>query len=183
MGAYNREGVSASSAGGRPAAATVPPVTLVLGLDPGLSGAWAILRCSPGCELPDYLSSDRLPITDDKRLDAAWLLRTLQQHGRIGLAAVEDVGAAPGQGLASTFMFGRATGAAEAVLRCLEVDEHMTMPASRWKASYGLPGGRAGKAESIRMAERLLGIRLPEAEAEASLIAWFGWLKRERACV
>lgn len=181
MAGNNRERVSAGSAGGRTAAATVPPVTLVLGLDPGLSGAWAILRCSPGCELPDYLSSDRLPITDDKRLDAAWLLRTLQQHGRIGLAAVEDVGAAPGQGLASTFMFGRATGAAEAVLRCLEVDEHMTMPASRWKASYGLPGGKAGKVESIRMAERLLGVRLPEAEAEASLIAWFAWLKRERA--
>jgi hypothetical protein len=57
----------------------------------------------------------------------------------------------------------------------------MLMAPSRWKASYGLPGGKAGKAESIRMAERLTGVRLPEAEAEASLIDWFGWLKRERA--
>ena len=181
MADHNRERVSAGCAGGRPAAATEPPVSLVLGLDPGLSGAWAILRCSPGCDLPDYLSSDRLPITDDKRIDAAWLHQTLRQHGRIGLAAVEDVGAAPGQGLGSTYVFGRAAGAAEAVLRCLEVDEHMLMAPSRWKASYGLPGGKAGKAESIRMAERLTGVRLPEAEAEASLIAWFGWLKRERA--
>lgn len=181
MGDHNRGRVSASSAGGRLTAATEPAVSLVLGLDPGLSGAWAILRCSTGCDLPDYLSSDRLPITDDKRIDAACLHRALQQRGRIGLAAVEDVGAAPGQGLGSTYVFGRATGAAEAVLRCLEVDEHMLMAPSRWKASYGLPGGKAGKAESIRMAERLIGVRLPEAEAEACLIAWFGWLKRERA--
>lgn len=183
MGDNNRERVSAARQGVQGGPATEPPVTLVLGLDPGLSGAWAILRCSPGCELPDYLSSDRLPVTDDKRIDVAWLHRTLRQHGRIGLAAVEDVGAAPGQGLGSTFVFGRAAGAAEAVLKCLEVDQHMQAAPSRWKASYGLPGGRAGKAESIRMAERLLGIRLSEAEAEACLIAWFGWLKRERGCV
>lgn len=77
MADHNRERVSAGCAGGRPAAATKPRASLVLGLDPGLSGAWAILRCSPGCDLPDYLSSDRLPITDDKRIDAARLYLSL----------------------------------------------------------------------------------------------------------
>jgi Holliday junction resolvasome RuvABC endonuclease subunit len=52
------------------------------------------------------------------------------------------------------------------------------IPPGRWKASYGLSGGNGGKVDSMRMVERLLGVNGAvnrHDEAEAVLIAWWGW--------
>jgi hypothetical protein len=50
---------------------------------------------------------------------------------------------------------------------------------SRWKASYGLQGGRTGKVDGMVLARELLGVdgdRLERHDqADAVLIAWWGW--------
>ena len=85
----------------------------------------------------------------------------------------------PGQGVASTFKFGKAAGAIEAVVMLLGIPTVIVAPAV-WKKAFGLRGGKANKEASRQYALRkfpsahaLLSRKKDHQRAEACLIALF----------
>ena len=158
----------------------------VLGVDPGLDGGWALLVVEEGDERPTLLArgaTTGLRVSGDRRrLDAVEVARALggAMHDAdvspiVVTAVVEAVDAAPGQGVSSTGAFLRAAGVLEGVLAGLGVRRLERIAPAAWKASMGLRGGKAGKAESVALAQRLVGpVGVTEHEAEAILVAWCG---------
>ena len=96
-------------------------MTLRIGIDPGLHGAVAIL--DPAGE---FVSVTDLPIVRD--LSLAWVdggefqsLILAALEGRSAAATVERVSSMPGQGIASSFLFGVGFGSILSVLQAMRI--------------------------------------------------------------
>jgi Holliday junction resolvasome RuvABC endonuclease subunit len=158
-------------------------MTVFLGIDPGLRGGWAVVSHQARRDRPIRLvQHGAVPVAGAaRRIDAQAFAQTLR--GMVWswpdtVGVVEAVNARPGQGLSSTWAFAHAAGALEGVLAGLGVREVRRITPGAWKAAYGLSGGKAGKAASIELAQRLSGaVGLSEHEAEAMLMAWREALK------
>jgi crossover junction endodeoxyribonuclease RuvC len=114
----------------RPALAAAPQFTL--GIDPGLSGSLALLRCE-GLKIESIYD---MPVTDG-RVDAARLALIVgmcQLRGTI-VAAVELVSSMPRQ--AGAFNFGVSAGCVHGVLGALGVPM-VLIPPGVWKPGCGL---------------------------------------------
>ena len=156
-------------------------MTAILGVDCGLSGAWALLDDHGLVAIGDMPHADgavsaHLLVTD---LHVA-ALRHLGVRVVERAAVVEIAGAMPGQGVSSTWKFARATGVVEGVLAGLGWPMHTVTPA-RWKRDLGLS---KDKGASRAMAARLWPDRAEwfarvkdDGRAEAALIAW--WWRKE----
>jgi hypothetical protein len=143
----------------------------ILGIDPGLTGACAFFF--PGA--PDRVAAEDMPVVAGE-IDCATLARRIVQMGP-AVAIVERVGAMPGQGVSSTFKFGRSYGAVLGVLAALQIRTHLVTPAL-WKKHF--------KLDSDKEKSRALALRLfaasPEhfsrkkdhGRAEAALLAVYG---------
>src|SRR5687767_11470224 len=81
-------------------------VTLYAGIDPGLTGAVAILDQSK--LLVDVFD---MPVVD-KQVNAVELAYVIAGYGDPFVTAIERVASMPGQGVASTFKFGMSYGIA-----------------------------------------------------------------------
>ena len=151
----------------------------VLGVDPGEQGAAALIRVWPGTARPTL---DTLVDADDRK--AVRLL------ARADLVVIEGQQASPQMGVSSAFRLGQAFGglleAVEAVARGEVV---VTYPAA-WRGSYGLAGGKAGKVAGVELVRELLqhqsatsyrpkdGVVVERHDqADAVLLAWWGWRK------
>ncbi len=140
----------------------------VVGIDPGLSGAIALLE-------GENVEGWDMPVSD-KRISPA-LLATILRDVKPDLVVIENVASRPGQGVASSFKFGDCAGVCRAVPAVLGYSVRFVTPAS-WKRHHGLS---ADKEESRRRALELwpgnAGLfkrKKDEARAEAALIAAFG---------
>ena len=140
----------------------------VLGIDPGLKGAVALIRAWRGRDTPQL---EALADTSD-------LVRVRQLVPEADLVIVEAQSASPQQGVVSAFTLGVATGRLqEAVQAGLRGKAVLAYPA-RWRASYGLAGGQEGKVSGMKLVARLLGTTdavFRHDEADAVLLAWWGW--------
>lgn len=170
-------GTSAHSA--HPYRGSVPDVPScgaapVVGFDPGLSGAGAVVLPSG-----DLVAVFDLPVMGEgkaARIDASLLARLIAEFSPAG-AVVEQVGAMPKQGVASTFAFGRAVGVLAGVLGALFVPTAYVPPGT-WKRFYRLS---ASKEDARRRAielwpaqSHLFARKRDHGRAEAALIAkWF----------
>jgi len=76
-----------------------------------------------------------MPVAD--RSVSGRLLWLALKDRHIAMAVVEKVGSMPGQGVASTFRFGRAVGVVDGVLGALGVPTQYVSPAV-WKRYFGL---------------------------------------------
>lgn len=149
---------------------------LYLGIDPGLSGAVAILDPAGGVALLEdlpTLASGTGKARVSRRLDPAALVRLLEPfHNRIRLAALEAVAARPGQGTASIFSLGDSFGTIRAVLACTGLSVALVSPVE-WKRHYRLDcdkeRARARAIELFPMAD--LGRKKDHNRAEALLLA------------
>jgi crossover junction endodeoxyribonuclease RuvC len=157
----------------------------ILGIDPGLSGGVAVYFV----DIKRWLVID-LPTVGEgaqRRLNAPalrdWLGNPPPDH-----AFIESVQAMPsipdkfgirrGMGVASSFRFGRVTGAIEATVACCNIPITLVVPQS-WKRFYGLRGSdkEASRALALRRfptAASHLARKLDHGRAEAMLIAYFG---------
>lgn len=158
---------------------------LVIGVDPGVSGAVAILADGALVDVVDMPTAGRGKACRrevNAGALAAMLTEHIRQHaGADVAAAVEAVHAMPGQGVSSTYRFGEATGVVLGVLAALRVMVYRPSPV-RWKRAAGLIG--AGKDASRGLAaERYptapLGRKRDHGRADAILLA--EWLIREMA--
>ena len=79
-------------------------------------------------------------------------MHCLKETGEVVVAAVEKVGARPGQGTVSMFSFGKSAGYIEGVLAALGIGYQLVPPAA-WKKEFSLIGRE--KRECIAVAKRL----------------------------
>lgn len=151
---------------------------LVIGIDPGLSGAIAFLadgQLTDVCDMPTVGRGK----AGRQTVNAPELARLIREHLFIGaavVALVEDVAARPGQGVTSMFRFGHSCGAVAGVLGAMRIPVVYVTP-QRWKRYHGLIGSE--KDASRGMAIDLypsapLARKRDHGRAEAILIARWG---------
>jgi hypothetical protein len=162
---------------------------LVVGVDPGVTGALAVLPVTPGCSPADVVVYD-IPTVQVKiansfrpRVDLHGLWVLMQGLAALGpdLVILEDVergGVRAGN--AGGVALGKAAGILEACITALSLPVHLVPPAT-WKRALRLT---SDKGATRREASRLL----PGAawqwskvkdhnRAEAALLAWYGAVK------
>lgn len=139
-----------------------------LGIDPGQSGAMALL-------------TDELPQVEDWPGDpnaAADVLREWLGQYRVELAVLERVNAMPKQGVSSTFKLGQNVGAWQGILAALGLPYLMPTPREWQKGLVKPSDGPDPKARSLAVARRLfpeadLSRKSDHGRADALLLAWF----------
>ena len=114
----------------------------VAGIDPGLSGAVCIFDVDKG--ILTILDMPTVEVKSGKtmkrRLSEPMLAELLRPH-EIDHVALEQVGAMPKQGVASTFNFGQTYGAIRGVLAGLRIPVTMVNPA-KWTRDMKVTGGK-----------------------------------------
>ncbi len=151
----------------------------VLGIDPGVSGAVAVL--DDGI-ITDVFEIPSLKVQRAKRLriidivELRRLLHQVIQDGKQVHAFVEDVHAMPGQGVTSMFRFGEAKGIIIGLLTGLECGFHLVTPQA-WKRYFKLSTDK--KEILLQAKQRFPDIaqktKLSEHGAEAIFIGLFGY--------
>ena len=111
----------------------------IIGIDPGLSGAIAVLNNSKIEEIFN------MPVMADgkknkRQLNSAQLVKLIKgfiEKGEETIVAVEQVNAMPGQGVTSMFNFGQTFGAIKGICAALELPIFFVRPA-KWKKHFDL---------------------------------------------
>lgn len=144
----------------------------ILGLDPGISGAYALIDDHDLIVEPFPLAGKQLDLAE---LYREW--RTLDPE----IAVIESVHAMPKQGSVSTFTFGRGLGQIEGVLAALEIRREYVTPQA-WKKLV-LAGTAKDKPAAVEYATRAFpaarlvqpGCRKPhDGMADAICLAEYG---------
>jgi len=156
---------------------------MIVGIDPGLSGAVAILRPSYG-NGANVFSTPTLTAKGKKQYAIAEMVRLLSKCSRVEgvIVILEDVHAMPGQGVTSMFSFGRGVGLWEGILAALQIPYQKVTP-QVWKAAMGLRG--KDKGASILLAQQRFPqlaatIGRNDGRAEALLMALYWSEKGEK---
>lgn len=146
---------------------------LILGIDPGLSGAFAILDDGKLTHVAD------LPTMGEgasRMLDSGALADALKPL-TFDLAVIERVGAMPGQGVSSMFRFGQAVGQAVGVIHTLGIPLKWASPGA-WKRAMGLSSdkerARALAIETFPSLRAQFARKKDHGRAEAALMALWG---------
>ena len=142
-------------------------MTLILGIDPGMNGAAALVRVEAGAITHCHIGPVNL----------ARLASVPLAHAAT-LVVVEAQHASPQMGVRSAFALGQAYGGVRGALAPRPGLRVEYVQPAVWRGSYGLGGGVAGKQAGVAMARDVL--REPERalthdEADAVLLAWWGW--------
>jgi len=149
---------------------------LICGIDPGMSGAFALLADG---ELVEVADMPVIEVNGKRRLNAAAAAEIVIRFNA-ALTVIEQVGAMPRQGVASTFAFGYGAGVLEGLHAALGRSILMVRP-NVWKREASVP---ADKSAARMMATRLwpdqaaLFARVKDdGRAEAALLARWGMTK------
>ncbi|MFH0809818.1 MAG: crossover junction endodeoxyribonuclease [Pseudomonadota bacterium] len=155
-----------------------------LGIDPGMSGAVALIA---GQRVVHLIDMPVMVLGKSRRqVNAAELAKTIKgwrsaiaADGSEVTAYLERVAARPGQGVAGMFNFGVSYGVVQGILGALEVPVVLVAPAV-WKKRAGLSGAVKDMARTV--AQRLypvadLARKKDVGRADALLIAYFGDLQ------
>jgi Holliday junction resolvasome RuvABC endonuclease subunit len=139
----------------------------VLGVDPGVSGAYALLGSNGLAAIVDDL-----PVVN-RQVDAAEWRRVIERL-KPDIAVVEIVHSMPGQGVASTFKFGMAAGLIRGVLLGAGVPIFDAAP-TVWKKHFKLVGSDGEKSRALAIqrfpTSPALARKKDHNRAEALLIA------------
>ena len=111
----------------------------IIGIDPGLSGAIAILENNKVLNIFD------IPVMSEgkknkKQLNSAQLVNIIKENTENDdeiVVVVEQVNAMPGQGVTSMFNFGQTFGAIKGICAALELPIFFIRP-SKWKKHFEL---------------------------------------------
>jgi len=141
-----------------------------LGIDPGFSGALAVIRHDGSIGLshmPTVVSGKR------KEMDETTLLQWIGlEAGGDAVAVIEKAQAMPKQGSVSMFRYGMSYGMCRMVLTALEIPYRLTHPAT-WKKVMLQDVGVKDKGASILMAKQLFpGVDLVPERARKENHNW-----------
>ena len=162
---------------------------MILGIDPGLTGALALVEGDQAVCVWDMPTSERTSGKGQEvnaYLVADILEEALELAGSRGalMAVVELVGAMPGQGVTSMWRFGHSAGTIDGVLGALGV-RHTKVAPVRWKAAYRLTGREKDAARTVAIAtypeiRDKLARKKDIGRADALLIAGYGVMHEEQ---
>ena len=151
----------------------------IIGIDPGLSGAIAIL------ENNIVLNIFEIPVMSEgkknkRQLNSALLVNLLKENinnDEEVVVVVEQVNAMPGQGVTSMFNFGQTFGAIKGICAALELPIYFVRP-SKWKKYFELINSSkdASRTKAIEMYPKLsnqLSKKKDVNKSDAILIARF----------
>ena len=153
---------------------------IILGIDPGLSGALAfydtvdhslILHDMPVVEM---VRNGKTKREVSPHLIAEIITGNPKQTAR---AYVERVSAMPGQGVTSVFSFGRSSGIIEGALAAIGIPYTLVTPQAWMKATgirAGKDGSRQRAMEVFPMHADLFARKKDDGRSDASLIAYYG---------
>ena len=144
------------------------------GIDPGAKGAVVILEWGNPV---DWIMMPVMTVGSASRVNGAEVGRFLS-HMEPKHVYVEQVGAMPGQGVASMFNFGHNVGTIMGVIGALEIPHTLVTP-QRWKKAAGLIGTDKDAARARAIAlwpewRELAKKGAGQALADAALIARHG---------
>lgn len=153
----------------------------VLGIDPGASGAVALL------DNDRLIWAHDMPVvrmlvgkTHKNRLSPGMLAQIIGSATDVDRAYVEEVSAMPKQGVSSTFSFGTSYGMALGVLAALRVPYTLIRP-PEWRRLAGVRGDKSASrhraTELFPDQARLFLRKKDDGRAEAALIAFAGTMK------
>jgi len=155
---------------------------LIIGIDPGVSGAVAAVAPSGTLQWVQDM-----PIRDAGKksrkaneIDGATLARMLRVHlVDIGEVWIEEVSAMPGQGVSSMFGLGDSRGCIRGVCEALGLSTQRVHPRT-WKKHYALDADKdASRALAVRLYPgcEALARKKDHGRAEAILLARYGALQ------
>lgn len=153
---------------------------IVAGIDPGKTGALAILY---GDNTVEFFDVPRIELRGkDVPAYAEWSTNWTTALALAGVdkVVIEDVASRPGQGVSSMFKFGRTLGFAHAIVLGIRPrpSVHFTTPA-QWKGKLGLLNSSKGasREKAVNLfpstESRLTRVK-DDGRAEALLLAHFG---------
>ena len=126
----------------------------IIGIDPGLSGAIAILEDNKVLGIYD------IPVMSEgkknkRQLNSAQLVKIIRENINPedeNVVVVEQVNAMPGQGVTSMFNFGQTFGAIKGICAALELPIFFARP-SKWKKHFELINSSkdASRTKAIEM--------------------------------
>ena len=151
---------------------------IILGIDPGLSGAFAFLDTRDmTVTLEDMPTVEILRNKKRKNeVNAAQVANVIAGRG-IRHAFLERVGAMPGQGVTSVFSFGRSTGILEGVLAAYDIPTTIITPQEWQKVAAvrdGKDAGRLRAAQLFPSSSSFFARKKDNGRSDAALIAWYG---------
>ena len=151
----------------------------IIGIDPGLSGAIAVLENNKVLNIFD------IPVMSEgkknkRQLNSALLVNLLKENiidNEDVAIVVEQVNAMPGQGVTSMFNFGQTFGAIKGICAALELPIYFVIP-SKWKKHFELINSSkdASRTKAIEMYPKLsnqLSKKKDVNKSDAILIAKF----------
>lgn len=158
---------------------------ITLGIDPGLSGAIALLRDGGLLgvyDVPSVALKAKGRNVDLPQL-AATFGRIVEMFGIPDECWIEEVHAMPKQGVASSFKFGTAFGIVQGMAAAHMMPIRFVSP-HHWKTDLRLPKGKdAARAIASRqwpvMSESFRRVK-DDGRAEAALIALYGYRQTAR---
>ena len=152
----------------------------ILGVDPGLSGAFAMYLPGQAADVFDVPTVTRRVNNKDKRqIDPYQLAAWLEiQRPLIKYAVIEQVGTMPGQGVTSAFNFGFTTGAIHGIIAACGIEIRTVSP-QVWKRKFGLLGqdkdaSRGEASRRLPHCTHLWPLKKHDGRAEAVLLAIYG---------
>jgi len=165
---------------------------VIVGIDPGVSPTVCVLIDDPGkplaVEFHEEDETSYLVVTgkSKKRHASAPLLRNILASSLASLVVIEDVASRPGEGVASTFRFGFASGLVEGVAAGVQIPVLRVTP-SVWKKAMRFPVG-SSKAVSAHIAANLtphlagyFSLKKHHNRADAFLMAYWARARVARA--
>ena len=151
----------------------------IIGIDPGLSGAIAILENNKVLRIFD------MPVMSEgkknkRQINSALLVNILKENvlnNEEISVVIEQVNAMPGQGVTSMFNFGQTFGAIKGICAALELPIFFVRP-SKWKKHFELINASkdASRTKAIEMYPKLsseLAKKKDVNKSDAILIARF----------
>ena len=151
----------------------------IIGIDPGIQGALAILDNEKVIDIID------LPVMSEgkknkKQLNGAYLSDYLKKHIlniENTVVVVEQVNAMPGQGVTSMFNFGQTFGVIKGICAALKIPIYFVRP-SKWKKHFDLirsskDASRTKVIEMYPALSNLLSKKKDVNKSDAILIAKF----------
>ena len=155
----------------------MPMPNLLLGVDPGHSGALAFFTPTAGSlEIVDMPTVEVKRGAKNKTEISPQMLAALIRSRHPSIAVLERVGAMPGQGTASMFQFGRGVGMIEGGLAALQIPIEYVTPQA-WQKAVGARDGKDGNrqraAELFPAYAGLFVLKKWDGRADAALMAWW----------
>jgi len=146
----------------------------VLGIDPGLTGAWAVVNGD------DLEAIQDMPVwkPGKREMIDPRVLSDQLRMAEFGKIIIEKAQPMPKQGVSSTFRYGRCMGIIEAVAYHFEVPVHFISPV-QWKRKARLIKQDKDMSRALartlwpKFDERFRKVK-DHGKAEAALIAYFG---------